>query len=137
MNQPKVSLSIILPGSTMVSKGDSLKQVNKEFTTKKGKKIHKTILVEDYDKHDINSMFVQDKTGKERITYYTRKCKPASQSLLINKEAFIDMISVNNPEGIPLSQWKKMSKIQRLEWHLQRIVDTIDGISYSYQIFED
>lgn len=61
-----------------------------------------------------------------------------NQSLLISSEAVQNFISLESrPSQLPPSTWKKFSKQQRLEWHLQRTADFIaskDNAKYSYQV---
>ena len=98
MSEIKLSLSIELQGSTMLSKEECLKTTHKviEKKTKAGKVYKKTIKVkvEDWDKMEKCSMKVtnRDDTNPEIITFYTRKCKPATQSLNMSKEAYEYMI---------------------------------------------
>ena len=144
MNEIKLNLSIELPGSTMLKKEECLKTTHKviEKKTKAGKIYKKTIKVEveDWDKMEKHSMRVADKNGTntEIITFHTRKCKPATQSLNISKEAYEYMIDKDScPSWSKPSKWTAMSKKERLEAHLQRTVEHLGGTSYTYQVFED
>lgn len=144
MGEIKLSLSIELQGRTMFSKEKCLKTIHKviEKKTKAGKIYKKTIKVkvEDWDKMERHTMRVTDKndTNPEIITFYTRKCKPATQSLNINKEAYKYMIDKDScPSWSKPKKWAAMSKKERLEFHLQRIAEHFGGTSYTYQVFED
>ena len=144
MNEIKLNLSIELPGSTMLKKEECLKTTHKviEKKTKAGKIYKKTIKVkvEDLDKMEKHSMRVTDKDGTnpEIITFHTRKCKPATQSLNISKEAYEYMIDKDScPSWSKPGKWTAMSKKERLEAHLQRTVEYLGGTSYTYQVFED
>ena len=144
MNEIKLSLSIELQGSTMFSKGECLKTTRKviEKKTKAGKIYKKTIevKVKDWDKMDKHSMKVafMDGTNPEIITFHTRKCKPATQSLNMSKEAYEYMIDKDScPSWSKPGKWAAMSEKERLEAHLQRTVEYLGGISYTYQVFED
>lgn len=144
MNEIKLSLNIELQGSTMFSKEECLKTTHKviEKKTKAGKIYKKTIKVkvEDWDKMEGYSMRVtnRDGTNPEIITFHTRKCKPATQSLNMNKEAYEYMIDKDScPSWSKPSKWAAMSKKERLEAHLQRTVEYLGGTSYTYQVFED
>ena len=144
MNEIKLSLSIELQGSTMFSKEECLKTTHKviEKKTKAGKIYRKTIKVkvEDWDKMEKCSMRVTDKDGTnpEIITFHTRKCKPAAQSLNMSKEAYEYMISKDScPPCFKPREWSTMNKKERLEVHLKRTVEYLGGTSYSYQIFGD
>ena len=140
----KVSLTIGLPGAIMWSKEECLKTTHKviEKKTKTGKIYKKTIEVEveDWDKMEKHTMRVAETNGAnpEIITFHTRKCKPTKQSLNINKEAYEYMIDKNScPSWSKPGKWATMSKKERLEAHLQRTVEHLGGISYTYQVFED
>lgn len=144
MSEIKLSLSIELQGSTMFSKEECLKTTCKviEKKTKAGK-IHNEIIeakVEDWYKMEKHSMRVANLNGTspEIITFHTRKCKPATQSLNISKEAYEYMIDKDScPSWSKPGKWAAMSKKERLEAHLQRTVEYLGGISYTYQVFED
>lgn len=144
MSEIKLSLSIELQGSTMFSKEECLKTTQKviERKTKSGKVFKKTIYVqtEDLDKMTKGSVRITDKNGKnpEIITFYTRKCKPATQTINISKEAYEYMISKDScPPCFKPREWSAMNKKERLEVHLKRTVEYLGGTSYSYQIFGD
>lgn len=140
MSEIKLSLSIVLQGSTMFSKEECLKTTQETITTKNGRKRIVTKVVEDWDKMNKHTIRVTDTNGTnpEIITFHTRKNKPATQSLNINKESYEYM---TNKDSCPLyfkpSKWAAMSKKERLEAHLQRIVEHFEGVSYTYQVFED
>lgn len=144
MSEIKLSLSIELQGSTMFSKEECLKTARKviEKKIKAGKIYKKTIevKVEDWNKMEKHSMRVTDEggTNPEIITFHTRKCKPAMQSLSMGKEAYEYMIDKNScPSWSKPGKWAAMSKKERLEAHLQRTVEHLGGVSYTYQVFED
>lgn len=140
MSEIKLSLSIVLQGSTMFSKEECLKTTQETITTKNGRKRTVTKVVEDWDKMEKHTLEVTDAEGNNQniITFHTRKNKPATQSLNINKESYEYM---TNKDSCPLyfkpSKWAAMSKKERLEAHLQRIVEHFGGVSYTYQVFED
>ena len=138
----KVSLTIELPGAIMWSKEECLKTTHKviEKKTKAGKIYKKTIKVkvEDWDKMDEHTMKVAGGFKPQVITFHTRKCKPAAQSLNISKEAYEYMIAKDSCRSWSKpSKWAAMSEKERLEAHLQRTVEYLGGASYTYQVFED
>ena len=138
----KVSLTIGLPGAIMWSKEECLKTTHKviEKKTKAGKIYKKTIKVkvEDWDKMDEHIMRVAGGFKPQVITFHTRKCIPAAQSLNISKEAYEYMIDKDScPSWSKPGKWAAMSKKERLEAHLQRTVESLGGTSYTYQVFED
>lgn len=144
MSEIKLSLSIELQGSTMFSKEECLKTTHKVIVkkTKAGKIYKKTIKVkvEDWDKMEKHTVRVTDinDANPKIITFHTRKCKPATQSLNISKEAYEYMIDKDScPSWSKPGKWAAMSEKERLEAHLQRTVEHLGGISYTYQVFED
>lgn len=143
MSEIKLNLSIVLPGRTMFSKEECLKTTQKvvEKKSKNGKIFKKTISiqVEDWSKMNKHSMKVEAKGEKpEIITFYTRQSRPALQVLNMSKDAYEYMIDKNCcPSWVKPSRWTAMSTKERLESHLQRTVEHLGGISYTYQVFED
>lgn len=140
MSEIKLSLSVELRGRTMFSKEECLKTTQEAITTKNGRKRTVTKVVEDWDKmkkHTKRVTGTKD-TNPEIITFHTRKCKPATQSLNMSREAYEHMIDKNScPSWSKPSKWAAMSKKERLEAHLQRTVEHLGGVSYTYQVFED
>lgn len=144
MSEIKLSLSVELQGRTMFSKEECLKTTQKvvEKKTKTGKVYKKTfeIQVENWDKMSRHTMQVTgpNNSSPETITFHTRKTKPATQSLNMSKEAYEYMIDKHScPSWSKPSKWTAMSKKERLEAHLQRTVEHLGGVSYTYQVFED
>lgn len=141
-NEIKVSLTIELPGATMVLKENCLKTIQKEVTKKdKSGKIYKKttkIQAEDWDKMDKNVLDIYNNKELKHITYFTRKTKPAIQSINITKEGYNSMTSDGRPEWYkgPIN-WNNLSKKQRLEKHLNVIAEYLGGKVSSYQIFEE
>ena len=122
-NEIKVNLSVALRGRTMLSEemAESLEKQNSAG----------------YDKF---SMKISNPDGKnsEVIHVKTRKSRTVNQSLNISKEGYNAMIDSSNPPyWIKPRTWSGLSIKLRLEAHLQRICESLDGISYTYQIFED
>ena len=124
-NEIKVSLSIVLQGSIMYSQ-EQAKALEKE---KVG------------TGYDAFSMRVEGlKKGKkdtETITVKTRKCKPAGQSLNLSVDAYEYMIGEEAPYFVKPRDWEKLTKKQRLEAHLRRIVEGLGGVSFTYAILDN
>lgn len=143
MSEIKVSLTVALRGSVMFSREECLKTTHKviEKKTKAGKIYKKTIEVKvvDWDKMEKHSMKVAntDGTNPGIITFHTRKCKPATQSINICKEAYDYMTSKECPAWSKIGTWSQMKPEQRLESHLQRIAEHLGGTVISYKVFED
>ena len=125
MYTTKVNLYVTLQGRRMYSKEEVLK------TTSKGK------VVEDNTKIDTFTMKVQGYKKPEVIHFTCRKNIPITQSLSITKLAYLEMISNTCPYWVKPFNWKNMSKKQRLESHLERIMQDLKGLKYTYYIFED
>lgn len=125
MNEIKVSVSIVLQGGTL-------------FTQEEAETLEKEQPKSGFEKH--TQVVENPKNRKERqvIHYQTRKCRPASQSIKLCKEAYFHMIDKSAcPEWMKISKWASMSKKERLESHLQRLTEHLEGTSYTYQVFED
>ena len=126
MNEIKVSLSIVLQGSTMYSQ-EQAKALEKE---KEG------------TGYDTFSMRVEGKKsdGKkdvQTITVKTRKCKPAGQSLNLSMDAYNYMVSSEAPYFVKPRDWERLTKKQRLEAHLKRIVEELGGVSFTYAVLDN
>lgn len=140
MSEIKLSLSIMLQGSTMFSKEECLKTTQETITAKNGRKRTVIKVVEDWDRMNKHTIRVTDTNGTnpEIITFHTGKNKPATQFLNINRESYEYMTGKDScPLYFKPGKWAAMSKKERLEAHLQRIVEHFGGVSYTYQVFED
>ena len=124
MIDTKVLLSITLPGRVM-------------YTVPTSEKVEK-----DDPRFDDNSLrFFDQKTRKPYfVNFKTRGFVPAKQTINLSEEAYKGMISPNEvPYWIRGGKkvWLRMSNTQRLEEHLSRIAEGLNGISYSYDILMD
>lgn len=127
MNEIKLNLNIVLPGSTMLSKQECLKNPKESYqkeairveSIKPDKKKKKTIKTVEY------------------LDIRVRKCRTASQSINMTKEAYDYMVSKECPYFAKPKDWARMSKVKRLEAHLEETCKALGGISYTYQVFED
>ena len=137
----KVNLSIVLPGSTMLSEQECSKQL-KDTIIKKGKKKIITKTVYNKEKNTENRIFLdyKDNDGirhREPLFFMTRNTIPCKKSINISKEAYDYMVSTECPAWEKMGEWKQLSRIKRLTSHMQRICDNEGGISFEFQIFED
>ena len=125
MNEIKVSLSIVLQGSIMYSQEQAKALEEEKVGTG----------------YDAFSMRVEGlKKGKkdaETITVKTRKCKPAGQSLNLSMDAYEYMIGKEAPHFVKPRDWERLTKKQRLEAHLKRIVEGLGGVSFTYTILDN
>lgn len=142
-NEIKVSLNITLQGRVLLSKDECLKTTQKEITKKRknGQSYKKVIdvQVEDLNKMDKCTIEVADSKGKnyETLTIYTRKCRPATQSINLCKDTYDYMVSKECPEWSKATIWNQMGKKARLEAHLKNIAEHLGGKLQSYQVFDD
>lgn len=124
-NEIKVSLSVTLQGSVMLSQEQAKALEEEKVGTG----------------YDAFSMRVEGlKKGKkdaETITVKTRKCKPAGQSLNLSMDAYEYMIGKEAPHFVKPRDWERLTKKQRLEAHLKRIVEGLGGVSFTYTILDN
>lgn len=118
----KVSVSFILQGRVLLNK----KEV--ELLERENKNCYDTF-----------SMTVEDRKNKDSsvIEVSTRKYVPAVQNLNISDEGYFYMTGREVPYWAKTSLWNNISAKQRLELHLQRICESLGGVSYTYTVFED
>lgn len=125
MNEIKVSVSIVLRGSIMLTQEEA-ETLEKEQSSK------------GFEKHTQVVENPNNRKDKQTIHYQTRKCRTASQSVKLCKEAYLHMINkFACPEWEKMNKWVAMSKKERLESHLQRLTKHLGGISFTYKVFED
>ena len=124
-NEIKVSLSVTLQGSVMLSQEQAKALEEEKVGTG----------------YDAFSMRVEGlKKGKkdaETITVKSRKCKPAGQSLNLSMDAYEYMIGKEAPHFVKPRDWERLTKKQRLEAHLKRIVEGLGGVSFTYTILDN
>lgn len=122
--EPKVSLTITLQGRVMLSQEEA-----KSLEKQSGK---------GYDKFSMIIENPHNKKDRETIKFSTRRNRTISQHLNINKEAYRYMTDNSScPENIKMSQWGKMSNKEKLEAHMQLICESLGGLAYSYEVFDD
>ena len=125
-NEIKVSLSVTLQGSVMLSQEQAKALEEEKVGTG----------------YDAFSMRVEGKNGDGKkdaktITVKTRKCKPAGQSLNLSVDAYNYMIGEEAPYFVKPKDWERLTKKQRLEAHLRRIVEGLGGVSFTYAILDN
>lgn len=128
MNDVKLNLNIILPGSIMLSEKECSKNPKESYTKE-------VIRVESYTKDPKKKHKMTKQV--EYLDIYVRGCRTASQSINMTKEAYDYMTGKECPAFAKPKDWTRMSKIKRLEAHLEETCKTLGGISYTYQVFED
>ena len=128
MSEVKLSLSIKLPGRVMYSQesAKALEKMNLAGFTKH------SMVVEEHKR-----MGKKVKVDKETIHFKTRNTIPAVQNINICKEAYLYMIGKECPSFISPKDWSRMSKVKKLEAHLNEIAESRGGTVLHYHIFED
>lgn len=121
-NDIKVNLNIVLQGRTILSE-DECKRLQ-------------DLKMRGYEDFSINYL---DRDKKRVVlNMKLRTCKPASQSINISKTSYIYMISDECPESFPNPKyWVRLSKKQRLEYHLKELTQSMGGLKFTYKVFED
>ncbi len=142
MTDVKLSLSIILPGSVMLSEQECSKQLKKQVKnksgkviTKNGKPLYKKVNVLDFDKCDSFELSLQVDKKTEIIKVFTRKCKQAKQVINLSEAAFQYFISNEQPSEFR-GNWKSLSKNKKISWHCNRIAQQMGGILENFQILD-
>ena len=110
-NNIKVSLRITLQGSILVRQEDF------EFITRVNKKTGKQY--------------------KKKLRTYTLNAKPAILNKNLTNDAYDYFTSLDSCPQFKKKEWKKMTSIERLEYHLAELCKFYRGNSYTYHVFED
>ena len=132
MVEPKLSLILVLPGSTMVSQ--QVAENKPEELTEE----HKMLLKSYKSK--------KDKSHKV-ITFRTRKSIPAKQVLKMSQEAYEAMLEdstspkynkvIAKVKGKLIRVWDTMSEDARIKKHCELIAHDMGAIDFSYNILDD
>lgn len=125
-NEIKVSLSVTLQGSVM-------------YSQEQAKALEEEKVGTGYDTFNMRVEEVK-KNGKkdaETITVKTRKYKPAGQSLNLSMDAYDYMTGKEAPYFVKARDWERLTKKQRLEAHLKRIVEELGGVSFTYAVLDN
>ena len=82
------------------------------------------------------------KNGDDIIRKGVRKVRdfdviPASKGIKLTYDAYEYMTSREVPDWYYKKDWARLSSIQRLEIHLNRIMEANHGTSFTYSILED
>ena len=127
MNNVKISLTITLPGSVMVSEVDSLKRIS----DKKGN----TKEVFDFSKNNKQTMQLYHKGKKEQIEIFIRKSKPAKQVINLPQEAYDQFTGDYIPRKYN-GKWKSLTPMQKIRWHCQQIAEELGGRLEDFKVFD-
>ena len=125
MNEIKVSLSIVLQGSIM-------------YSQEQAKALEKEKAGTGYNTFNMKIESLEDgKKDAKTITVKTRKCKSAGQSLNLSMDAYDYMTGKEAPYFMKARDWERLTKKQRLEAHLKRIVEELGGVSFTYAVLDN
>lgn len=159
---------MLVPGAKPLSEQECSKQLTKPVIIKKGKfagkqardkkgnllYYHETVPdLSKFNKH-VFKLLNKEENKLETYVYFTRKNRPAKQTINISEEAYKYYTSVEVPsnfhipaelraslkrshESFEQQAWKKFSKEERLVWHLKAICDSMGGVMESYTVFDD
>ena len=125
MNEIKVSLSITLQGEVM-------------YSQEQAKALEKEKAGTGYNTFNMKIESLEDgKKDAKTITVKTRKCKSAGQSLNLSMDAYDYMTGKEAPYFMKAKDWERLTKKQRLEAHLKRIVEELGGVSFTYAVLDN
>lgn len=132
MVEPKLSLTLVLPGSIMVSQ--QVAENKPEELTEE----HKVLFKSYKSKKD---------KSPEVITFRTRKSIPAKQVLKMTQEAYEAMLEESTSpkynkviakiKGKLIRVWDTMSGDARIKKHCELIAHDMGAIDFSYNILDD
>ena len=132
MVEPKLSLTLVLPGSIMVSQQVAENKPG-ELTEE-----HKVLFKSYKSKKD---------KSPEVITFRTRKSIPAKQVLKMTQEAYEAMLEESTSpkynkviakiKGKLIRVWDTMSEDARIKKHCELIAHDMGAIDFSYNILDD
>lgn len=122
MDNIKLRLNLYVPGAQMLSSQRCEEQP-----------------IENYD---VTNIVVEEKTGKkkgkkETVTVLTRKSRLVRQNINLTLEAFLYMTGKEPPYSKSPSEWHRMSKKERLKWHLDQIAKNFNAVKYNYDVLND
>lgn len=137
MVEPKISLSLLVPGAGMLSSQECEKNPK-----------------DSYEENRLPIVYYKGKGKNQKkikklIIFQTRKNKLITQNINISKEAYEDML--NTPTSVKLAKaikydvngevivrtWDTMSIDERLKKHFDLIAHDLHAVSYSYEILGD
>lgn len=137
MVEPKVSLSLLVPGAGMLSSQECEKNPKESYNE------HKLLI--SYTK----GKGKYQKEAKKLLVIQTRKQKMVSQNINICEEAYHHMIAT--PTSPKLAKptkynqfgevvervWDTLSVHERLKHHFDLIAHDLHAVSYSYEVLGD
>ena len=131
MSTIKLSVTIVLPGSTMMTSQECEENPKECYDDN-----FMLLSIKKYNNKEKKSFF-----KNVPLRFKTRKCIKAQQVIKMTDEAYEYMTSIACPEWFitfgGVAKWRKLSKKDRLEFHLDRLCKSMGGESFSYAVFGD
>jgi hypothetical protein len=138
MNDIKINVKISIPGRTLYAEKDCYKITKRKLENTKGKVYFAKAPLYDYTKNIKNTLDIDTNRGVETIAFFTRRAIPAYQSINMTRSAYDYFIEETAPKGFTkTSLWKKMSKEERIKYHLAILAESIGGQLESFKVFDD
>lgn len=135
MVEPKISLSLLVPGANKLS----LQECRKNPKTS-------------YDEHKVIIKYTKGKGKNQKVVkkilnIQTRKSKLVTQNINMCMEAYESMLctptsakfaKILKAKGDKVTRvWDTMSIDQRLKKHFDLIAHDLGAVSYTYEVFDD
>lgn len=135
MVEPKISLSLLVQGASMLSSQECEKNPKESYIT------HKIMVSETKGKGKYK------RTITKPLYVHTRKARTASQHINMSTEAYLHMLStpvnaklakvVKVTKSGAVRAWDLLSEHERLTHHLDLIAHDLHAISYEYEVLGD
>jgi hypothetical protein len=143
MSTSKIRLSIILPGSVLLSQEETCKLQTRTVKTNSGKPkvengkiVTEEVLIPDKSKFSNFEIKVMDKGKPETIKVSVRKSKPATQVISLSEEAYENFIDPTYTPYKFKGVWKALTDNQRIQWHCQQIAEAMGGRLDSFVVLD-
>lgn len=124
MVEPKVSLSLLVPGAGMLSSQECEKNPKTSYNEYK--------LSIKYTKGNGK----HQKVVKELLVFQTRKPRLVSQHINLCKEAYEGMLETPTSDKLK-KVWRTLSVRERLKYHFDLIAHDLGAVSYNFEILDD
>lgn len=137
MIEPKVSLSLLVPGAGMLSQQEAENKPQESYNE------HKMLIKYTKGKGKFQ------KEVKKLITFNTRKNRLVTQNINICEEAYRSMldtptstklakpVKLNRQGDVVKRVWDGLSEDERLKHHFDLIAHDLGATSYSYEVLGD
>lgn len=124
----KLTLTVMVQGAKLLSEEVCQSDPENNYDT------HKLVLdVKYWDKKTKKNYW-----KKEPVFFKTRKNQLVAQTINISNDAYLSFMNPDNcPSWCSFKEWRRLQPDQRLEAHMQRLSDSLGGVSYSYTVYKD